>query len=271
VARSAPGGYDGRMPLVETRVADRIGTLRLHRPEKRNALSADLLGELVAALEAFARDEVRVVVLRAAPDATVWSAGHDIRELPHPGRDPLGFADPLECALRAVRHHPAPVIAMVHGSVWGGATDLVLACDLAVGDPTASFAITPVNLGLPYNTSGILQFMARVPLHVAKEMFFTAEPIDAERARECGILNRVVPAAELEQATYALARVIAAKSPLAVSVVKEQLRLLSFSHPLSPETFERIQGLRRVVYDSADYAEGIVAFLEKRAPEFHGR
>ena len=86
--------------------------------------------------------------------------------------------------LRAIRVFPAPIVAMVHGSVWGGAFDLVLSCDLVVADETASFAITPANLGLPYNTTGLLHFLGRLPINLIKEMFFTAEPVDAQKAKE---------------------------------------------------------------------------------------
>ena len=104
-------------------------------------------------------------------------------ELPKADIDPLPYDDPLEQILRAVKRFPAPIVAMVHGSVWGGACDLVLACDLVVADETASFAITPAKIGVPYNIVGILNFMSQLPLAVVKEMFFTADPIDAQPRR----------------------------------------------------------------------------------------
>jgi methylmalonyl-CoA decarboxylase len=154
--------------------------------------------------------------------------------------------------------------------VWGGACDLSFVCDLAIGCPTASFAITPAKLGVPYNCSGILHFLNLVGPRVAREMFFTAEPIGAERALQVGILNHLVPREQLEAFTFGLAARIAENSPLAVGVIKEQLRILDRSHPVSPDTFERIQALRRAVFESADYVEGKKAFLEKRKPVFTG-
>jgi methylmalonyl-CoA decarboxylase len=256
--------------LILTKMAEAVGTITMNQPAKRNALSRALVEEMIAALADFQKAGARAVVIRAAPDAKVWSAGHDVGELPQ-GEDPLQYSDPLERLLRAVASFPAPVLAMVHGSVWGGATDLVLSCDLILGDETSSFAITPANLGLAFNTVGLLHFMRRLPLNLIKEMFFTAAPVKAEDAAKWGILNHLVPAADLEQFTYSLARLMATKAPLVLSTVKEQLRLLAQAVPLTPETFERVQELRHRVYESADYLEGIRAFREKRKPAFTGK
>ena len=256
--------------FIESQLTASIGTITLIQPAKRNALSHALIEELIACLADFQKASARVVIIRAAPDAKVWSAGHDILELPQ-GADPLQFSDPLERLLRAIGTFPAPVVAMVHGSVWGGATDLVLSCDLIVGDDTCSFAITPANLGLAYNTVGLLHFMRQLPLNKVKEMFFTAASVKAEDAAKCGILNHLVPVDQLEQFTYDLARLMTTKAPLVLAAVKEQLRLLAQAAPLTPETFERVQELRQRVYQSEDYAEGIRAFHEKRKPQFKGQ
>lgn len=258
------------MSLILTDYRDSIGTITFNNPEKRNCLSNALLQEMTAALHEFETHQARVVIIRAPRSAKVWSAGFDVNELPDPGRDPLAYNDPLEFTLRQVQHFPAPVLAMIEGSVWGGACDLSFTCDMAIGGPSASFAMTPAKLGLPYNSSGIMHFINIVGPRIAREMFFTAQPILADRALQIGILNFLLPAEQLESFTYDLARRITENSPLSIGVIKEQLRILSNSHPLSAETFERIQGLRRRAYDSNDYREGTRAFLEKRKPNFVG-
>ena len=219
----------------------------------------------------FKADGVRVVVLRSASGGKVWSAGHDVGELPRADVDPLPYSDPLEQLLRAVKAFPAPVIAMVHGSAWGGACDLVMACDIVMGDETCAFAITPAKLGLPYNVAGILNFMSRLPLTVVKEMFFSAEPIDAERAGSGfgRAASRILfLAAQLESAVDGMARTISSRSAEAIAATKESIQVLTESASLTPTTFEFLQSLRRAVYFGPDYKEGLQAFREKRAPDF---
>jgi methylmalonyl-CoA decarboxylase len=243
----------------------------LNHPEKRNALSSPLIEAVVEALDGFSRERIRVVVLRAPRGSKVWSSGHDVGELPEGGRDPLGWDDPLRSLVRAIEECPAPVIAMIEGGVWGGACEVAFACDLIIAAPAASFAVTPARLGVPYNVTGMLTFLNACSLRIVKEMAFTAKPISAERAERLGIINHIVPHERLEPFTYELARDIAENAPLSISVMKEQLRMLAGAHPMSPRRFERVQGLRRIVYDSEDYAEGIRAFKAKRKPKFSGR
>jgi methylmalonyl-CoA decarboxylase len=189
-ARAEASNLEGA--VVGTEVRGHVGVITLDDERRRNALSAQMANGIVAALESLRAAGARAVVLRAAAGLHVWSAGQDIDELPGGRRDPLTYNDPLEQLLRAIRTFPAPVIAMVHGSVWGGAFDLVLSCDLLIADETATFAITPANLGLPYNTTGLLHFLGRLPINLTKEMFFTATPLDAERATEWLVLNHLV-------------------------------------------------------------------------------
>lgn len=257
--------------MVDAKIANRIGVLTLNNPRKQNALSRELIDELCAALEEMRRREARAIILRALPGSRVFSSGHDVRELPTNGRDPLTYNDPLRRIIRLIEMFPTPVIAMVEGSVWGGACELVMSCDLIVACDDTTFAITPAKWGVPYNISGVQNFLNTGGMPLCKEMLFTAQPVAAQRLMERGIVSHIVSRDQLESVTHSIAEQIAQNSPLVISLLKEELRLLSASHNLSPETFERVQSLRRQVYDSEDYQEGIRAFMEKRPPDFKGK
>lgn len=259
------------MAIVESEVVEHIGTITLNHKEKLNALSHDLVKGVIHALAEFRAQKVRVVIIRAKPGVKVWSAGHDVMELPTDGRDPLGWDDPLRHVIREIELYPAPVIAMIEGTVWGGACEMIFACDLIIAAPGSTFAVTPARLGVPYNISGVLTFFNAAPYRLVKEMAFTAKPVSAARAEQVGMLNYVIPNEEIEAFTYGMARDMTHNAPLSISVIKDQLRILAGAHPMSPQGFERIQGLRRVVYDSEDYQEGLRAFKEKRKPVFTGK
>jgi methylmalonyl-CoA decarboxylase len=249
--------------VIEATVEDGIATIRLNDPARRNALSTAMLEQFIAAFESLA-SSVRAVVLRAGPNDSVWCAGFDISELV-PGFDPLAPGTPLTRAFRCVHDCPAPVIAMLHGSAWGGGCDLALRCDIAIGDPTASLAFTPAKLGLPYDFDGLRRAAVRAGLNVAMEMFATGAPIAAERALAVGLLNHLVPETELVEFTYAMARQIAANAPLSVTAAKRQLQALHDAMPLPVAQPVRAQALA-----SEDFQEGKAAFLARRSPVFRG-
>lgn len=251
---------------------EQVVEITMRGSERRNALSRAMLEAIGGALEEATRSGARVAIVRAEPKVSTWSAGHDITELPTDGSDPLTWTNPLEQFLRTVREAPFPVIAAVEGGVWGGACDFVLTCDLVVAVRTSTFAITPARLGIPYNTAGVAHFVSALPLHVAKEMFFTAEPITAEDAAEYGVVNRLVgDSDEMEATALALARRIASLAPLAIRAIKAEMTALTDAKPLTSDAFEQLTSLRRSAWRSEDYQEGIRAFRERRAPDFRGR
>ena len=258
------------MSLIKIEIHQSIGTICFDNDEKRNSMSEELLEEFYGALDLMEDSHVRVIILRANKGAKVWSAGLNISDLPAPGSDPIFYNHPLEKIMRRIQKFPAPVIAMIDGSVWGGGCDLSFVCDILIGTKNASFAITPARIGVPYNTTGIVHFLNMVELNIAKEMFFTAKPIGAEKAEGLGILNHLVDPEKIEDFTYEMAAGIAANSPLSIAVIKEQLNIMGAARPINSEFYEKIDELRQKAFNSKDYAEGLRAFAEKRKPRFTG-
>lgn len=254
--------------LINKNNEHHIATIALNHYEKRNALSVQMIKDILSALDEFKKKQIKVLVLRQEGAHPVWSAGHDVSELPIANKEPLPYNDPLMQLLRAIRTFPAPIIAMIHGSVWGGALDLVMNCDLVYGDETCAFAITPAKLGLPYNASGIQHFLARLPLNMVKELFFTALPIKAQRALKFNLVNDIVAQDKLEAFTYEVAKTICTRSSESIRAFKEQARLFVETCPINPEVYEYIEQIRTNVFTGKDYNEGIKAFLEKRKPNF---
>lgn len=258
------------MSVIQVHIDGRLATITMANQPKRNALSEVMIEGILAGLEEARAAKARCVILRAEPDAKIWSAGHDISELPKSHRDPLGWSDPLRVVIRAIEEFPAPIIALIEGGVWGGACEMALACDIIVATPQSTFAITPAKLGIPYNVTGLLTFMNAANLHTVKEMAFTARPLDAERALLVGLINHLQQPDEITGFCVGMARGIEQLAPLAIAVMKEELRVLASAHSITPRMFERVQGMRRKVYDSIDYEEGVKAFKEKRPPVFMG-
>jgi len=257
-------------PIIDLAVAGHVATVTMQDPARRNALGRAMLDCLIGAFRSFETQDIRAVVLRAQPGDRVWCAGFDINELA-PDFDPLAQDGPLQALFRCVAECRAPVIAMLHGSAWGGGTDLALRCDIAVADPTCSLAFTPARLGLPYDADGLLNVLLRAGMHVAVEMFSTADPVPADRALALGLVNHLVPEAELEGFTAALAARIAANAPLSVASAKQQLRALAQAMPLPPALAQRLHEGRSLALRSEDYRDGLAAFHARRTPVFRGR
>ena len=259
--------------LVQAIVKNRICYVEMQNADHFNCLSEEMCRALCEAIESGYLQECVGIVIKAQTKRGVWSAGHDIRELPQNGEDPLAYDVPMEKLLRCVQETPIPVIACVTGTVWGGACDLCLSCDMIVSVDTATFAITPAKIGIPYNASGIMHFINQLGMNKAREMFFLAQPITASDALNVGLINRVASEEDLEQVLEEqFLNPLRRNSVMSISAIKRQFRILSkASTVLSSESFERINAYRTKVYKGSDYLEGIRSFLEKRAPEYRGK
>jgi enoyl-CoA hydratase/carnithine racemase len=254
--------------LLEER-ADGVLRLTLNRPEARNALSSELMTALLKALGCAAQEtEIRVVVIAGAGPA--FCAGHDLRELradPRPEAYQRTFALCSELMLAIVRL-PKPVIARVHGIATAAGCQLVATCDLAVAAEEARFATPGVNIGL-FCSTPMVALSRAVGRKAAMEMLLTGELVDAATARALGLVNRVVPAAELRQATDRLARQIAGKSALTVKIGKEAFyRQAELDLAAAYRYAAEVMTTNMLAEDAG---EGIDAFLAKRAPVWRDR
>ncbi len=252
-----------------------VQVLTLNRPEAANSLNPELIGELGKALTEIATDDATQVVVLTGAGERIFCAGMDLRafsenrnESPQEGS---GGTDP-EPAAAAPKYglnnlNPKPVIAAVNGAAVGGGFELVLSCDLVVAADTARFGLPEVKRGLLAAGGGTL-LGTRLPLSLALEVALTGELIDAARAAQWGLVNRVVPAAELLEASLALAATVAANGPIAIRTTKELVRRAVLDDPkrgwATPEEVAQ-------VFQSEDAKEGAQAFIEKRAPNWTGR
>ena len=250
--------------------ADGIRTIAIHRPDKLNALNAATLDALDAAFaEAGADDAVRVVVLTGSgPKAFV--AGADIAEMnsltPVQGRN---FSLRGTRMMRRIERLPKPVIAMVNGFALGGGLELAMCCHLRIAADTAKVGQPEINLGLIPGFGGTQRLLRLCGRAATLELCLAGTPITAERALQLGIVNRVVPAADLEAETMALATRLAASAPLALRGMLDCVNVGGECGIEEGLEYESAQfGL---VFSTDDMREGTCAFLEKRKPAFNGR
>ena len=246
-----------------------VATLTLNRPAARNALSAALLDALQAEFDAIATDKsVHAVVIAA--NGPAFCAGHDMKEIrANPG---LAYYEVLfeqsSRLMKTITRLPQPVIAKVHATATAAGCQMAATCDLVVAATTASFATPGVNIGL-FCSTPMVALSRAVGRKQAMEMLLTGESVDAERARQMGLVSRVVAPERLDEEVAELAALLASKSPLALAIGKEafyrQAELdLDAAYACGAEAMARNMTAR-------DAKEGIDAFLEKRQPKWEGR
>lgn len=249
------------------RVDAGIAVITLNRPEVRNAIDLATARQLSKAIdEVDSRADIRVAVLASSHDG-VFSAGMDLKAFSLTGERPI---DPKRGAFGLVGRPPQkPLIGAVEGKALGGGLELLLACDLIVGAATAEFGLPEVRRGLVAAGGGVLRLPRRIPRAIALELVLTGDPIDARRAYELGLVNRLVPAGCALTTALDIAATIAANAPLAVRIAK-QLVEESTQWPMA-EAFDRQEPLAKIVRSSCDAAEGALAFAEKRPPVWKDR
>ena len=245
-----------------------IATVTLNRPEKRNALSLAVMTELIGALrELAAQPQTRVIIL--ASNGPAFSAGHDLRELS--GRDLNAYRlifDVCTQLMTTIQDIPQPVIARVHGIATAAGCQLVASCDLAIAAEGARFATPGVNIGL-FCTTPMVALTRAVGRKRALQMLLTGAPIDARTALDWGLVNQVVPLAELNATTTALAQQIAAASALTVHIGKQAFYAqIDLDQPKAYAYAKEVMSMNAL---AADAQEGISAFVEKRPACWTGK
>jgi enoyl-CoA hydratase/carnithine racemase len=249
-------------------------TLTLNRPDARNALSEAMIAALTAAIDRASRDgDVRAIVLAA--NGPVFCAGHDLKELTARRSDTdrgcAYFSQIMTaCAamMQAIVACPKPVIAAVEGVATAAGCQLVATCDLAVAGANAKFATPGVNIGL-FCSTPMVALSRNVSRKQAMEMLLLGDMLEAERARDFGLINRVVPVGEAQAEAMRMAAQIASKSPLTVAIGKEAF-YRQLEAPLGDAYAETAEVMVRNML-ARDAAEGIGAFIEKRTPNWEGR
>lgn len=262
LAQSSP---QDDVPYVLSEVRDGVGIITLNRPEKRNPLSTEMIAALHDRLTAFEADrEVRVIIIRAL--GPVFSAGHDMKEMLGMDQEGAGaLVDRCTAMMEKIRLTPKPVIAQVHALATAAGCQLAASCDLVVASENAGFQTPGVMIGL-FCSTPMVPLSKAIPPKRAMEMLLTGNAMPAAEAARHGLVNRVVPLEQLEQATLALANEIKSFSGFTIGLGKEafyrQLPMgMKESYAVGKEAL-----LRNLTHEDAQ--EGMNAFLEKRSPEW---
>ena len=255
------------MLRIDIDPAERIATLTLDRPERRNALSFELMERLTCALADISKNsDVAVVILAAS--GSVFSSGHDLSELvDRSAREYQHIFDQCVELMSTIQRIPQPVIAMVRGVATAAGCQLVATCDLAFADESASFGTPGVKIGLFCSTPMVAVSRA-IGRKRALQLLLTGERIDARTAADWGLINAAVPAAELEEHTRRVARQIVRASPLIVGIGKRAFYAqIEMDQPAAYDHTRDVMTMNSLM---ADAREGITAFLDKREPHWAG-
>jgi len=256
-------------PLIQAFAEGPVGWLVLNRPLRRNALNSEMWAAIPPVMASLGEHpDVRVIVIRGA-GGEAFAAGADILEFGETRNDAAAAAQYEKLngeAFAAIRRSAKPVIAMIEGYCFGGGLAIALAADLRIAGSTAIFSLPPARLGLAYPLDGLRDLVLAVGAATAKEMLFTARRIHAEEALKAGLIDRLT--LHIEQDTHALCAEIAAGAPLSILHAKRAIDLIT-RRPGHEDDADIAWHTARC-FDSADYAEGRLAFAEKRKPVFRG-
>jgi enoyl-CoA hydratase len=251
-----------------TETADGVLVVRLNRPEALNALNSQLMGDLIAVLDAAEADEaVRCLIVTGSERA--FAAGADIKEMSEKSYAQMFKENFFAAAGDRLAAFRKPVIAAVAGYALGGGCELAMLCDFIIAAENAKFGQPEINLGVAPGIGGTQRLTRFVGKAKAMDMILTARMMDAAEAERSGLVSRVVPLAELLPTAMEAAKKIACQSPLAVMMNKEMVEA-AYETPLT-QGVKLERRLFHSLFAFEDQKEGMAAFIEKRKPEFKGR
>jgi len=249
-----------------------IGWVIFNNPQKRNAMSQEMSEATAATVESYAKDsEVRVVIFRGEGDKAFVS-GADISQFKERRSSPEGVraSEALsERTNKAIRDCPKPTIAMIRGYCMGGGAGLAVACDMRFASDDSRFGVPAAKLSVGYRFAGIRRLVELVGPAYTAEIFYTGRQFSAQEALQMGLVNKIMPAVELEKFVLDYAAAIAGNAPLTLAAVKQSLIELR-KDPVERD-LDRVQEMVDACFASQDYIEGRTAFMEKRKPAFQGK
>ena len=253
---------------------EHVGTLVLNRPERKNALSPELLIRIHMVLKEWAdRGDVRAVIITGGK-GKAFSSGYDIAALPtdiNPEMaEILKKHNPVELAFQTLENFPYPTIAMMNGYAFGAGLNLTMCCDIRIAVEDIRVGMPPAKLGLVYHPEGIRQFLDVVGMAKTREIFFTARTYTGREVFDMGLVDHLVAHSDLSRITCELAGEIAANAPLALKGTKRILGMFRANHTITSEQYKEAEIIINEAFNSQDIKEGQTAFFEKRKPLFTG-
>ncbi|HYI35205.1 MAG TPA: enoyl-CoA hydratase-related protein [Thermoleophilaceae bacterium] len=256
--------------LVLDEPADGVARLRIANPQRRGALDHEILDTLAQTVRGL---DARCLLLTGT--GKVFSAGYDLGDLQGQEFEQAAeklVAHPFHAAIEALDDYPYPAVAALNGHALGGGLELALTCDIRLAATKAKMGMPPAKLGLIYSHTGLRRFVEACGAANTAELFYTATNVDARRGLEMGLVGHVVDAGDLDDRAVEMAAAIAAGAPLSLSGNKRILRVLrAEAAALAPDVEQELIALRESCFASEDFAEGVRAFGEKRAPRWQGR